>query len=119
MDEEMTEAAAAPSNRPITTMVTFPMMYRVDNPFHWFPREAMVNLVEYLRGSCSAASLTVRNGQAQAGIRELVGLANSDKYLQRLIFHEFSFLWECIDLSGQSQLTDWQLHAFLRSIQAA
>ena len=119
MDEEMTEAAAAPSNHSTTTALAFPMTNRVDNPFHWFPREAMVNLVEYLRGSCSAASLTVRNARAQAGIRELVGLANSDKYLQRLIFREFSFLWECIDLTGQSQLTDWQLHAFLRSIQAA
>lgn len=108
VDEEMTDTTTTMD----LVVAQDDITSTISNPFMLLPCETMKKIVDCLRGD---SSLNVGSHQA---IPALVALASSDHYLNRVVYTQFPYIWQCLDLCDHVHLTDSRLHVFLERIQA-
>jgi len=85
------------------------------DPFVLLAPETMQKIVDFLRGNASSINAGPHSRQ---GMKALISLASTDHYLQRVVYTQFPYIWECLDLCDNVLLTDSRLHVFLERIQA-
>lgn len=95
-----------------------------DHVFATLPRPVLNRILSFVHfGQYTdpdlGGTVYLSNALYDAGLRGLVSLASSDKFLQHLVYKKCTFLWEDLDFSYILKLTDARLHTFLNRVNAA